>query len=79
MRKHISTWKGATATRLRSVASRLAPPIHPYGEWDPKTGQLVIKVPQAPGMQLARIDISPGMIHDRRMPFEVADDEDPTP
>lgn len=62
----------AMAARLRRIATRLDPPTQPYGEWDARTGQLVIKVPVEGGrgsMRLARVDVSAGMIQDERSPL----------
>lgn len=58
----------AAAGRLRRIAARLDPPTDPYSEWDPKSRQLVIKVPTGGrgATPLARIDITPGMLADER-------------
>lgn len=53
---------------LINAGRRLDPPRDPYGEWDPKAGQLVIKIPDGAGhaLPLANIAITPGMLRDAR-------------
>lgn len=60
------------ARHLRRTAARLDPPTDPYGEWDARSGQLIIKMPTGSGgsMPLARVDISPGAIHTERQAKE---------
>lgn len=70
----IQRFRRTMAATLRRIAIRLDPPNDPYGEWDAKAGQLVIKLPDGGGrgLPLARVDIS-GMIRDERpMPGEVS-------
>lgn len=69
MKAMIQRIRKATAVRLRRTAMRIDPPTEPYGEWDAKTGQLVVKIPTNGGqgnMPLARVNISAGMISDTR-------------
>ena len=60
--------RARTAGALVGIARRLDPPCDPYGEWDPKLGALVIKIPDGNGhsVPLANVNISAGMIQDQR-------------
>jgi hypothetical protein len=60
--------RARTAGALIRIARRLDPPRAPYGEWDHDKGALVIKIPDGNGhsMPLANVNISAGMIQDRR-------------
>lgn len=63
IRRNVKRLRLAIASMLRAAAKRLDPPVHPYGEWDPKTSQLVIKVPTGGSgyMKLASVDVAPGI------------------
>jgi hypothetical protein len=56
------------ARGLIAIAKRLDPPRDPYGEWDPKSGQIIIKIPDGTGrgLPLANVAVTPGAITDRR-------------
>lgn len=55
------------ARAFTAAARRLDPPRDPYGEWDPKAGQLIIKVPDGAGhaVPLANVTIKASDLGER--------------